>query len=105
LLKDGDKAVRAQAVRALAGVGGRSDEVINALTGRVSDDSAEVRIAAIDELAQMGPAAKPAIPALTAATRDGRAAVREAAVNALKRIQALPTGPNAPVKPVEFRPK
>ena len=65
LLKDSDKSVRSQAVRALAAVAGPTDAVVGALASRVEDDAAEVRIAAIQELAQMGPAAKDAVQCMS----------------------------------------
>jgi HEAT repeat protein len=74
-------------VHSICAVGGKSDAVIQALIGKLNDESSEVRIAAIDELRLIGPDAKAAIPELTNATRDGRAAVREAATEALKKIR------------------
>lgn len=97
MTQDGDKEVRAVAVRALTAVyGSDASEVIPVLTDRLKADSDfEVRVAIAEELGSFGSAGKKAVPALRAAMKDPQIKVREAATMAIRQIEKPPPKPMA----------
>jgi HEAT repeat protein len=77
-LRGPDRVARRRSVLALAEVGPRSSEAVQALAQALADPDGRVRFMAAAALGRIGPAAQAAVPALLAAL-DDEAAGNEAA--------------------------
>jgi HEAT repeat protein len=77
-LRGPDRVARRRSVLALAEVGPRSSEAVQALAQALADPDGRVRFMAAAALGRIGPAAQAAVPALLAALED-EAAGNEAA--------------------------
>lgn len=88
LLDDANDGVKLRTVSVLARLTGDGDEVVSALTHRLTaDDSDRVKAEAARALGQIGASAASAGPALLRAVRTGGAEVREEAMRAVVLIQ------------------
>jgi HEAT repeat protein len=88
LLDDANDGVKLRTVSVLSRLAGDGEEVVAALTHRLTaDDSDKVKAEAARALGQIGPPAASAGPALLRAVRTGGAEVREEAMRAVVHIE------------------
>jgi hypothetical protein len=91
VLESPDPFLRVVGISVLADIAAQPDDVVPALTARLSDPHPLVREEAAHGLSAFGTRAASAEAALRAATRDPEPAVQEAATQALRRVVPAPS--------------